>query len=328
MSKPKKSKKAKYSAIIIGAGRIASGFDEPESPNILTHAHAYQDNGNTELLGFFDTDQRAAARAARKWNCRSFASMGEVEQAKPDIVSICTPNDTHADYLRLVAGLKPKMVICEKPATASLKETEEIARLYEKSAIPVLVNYTRRFNEVFGKLKKEIAQGKYGKVMSGSGVYVKGVLHNGSHLIDFCRYLLGDVVEARPMQKFSNYDNQNDANVSGLLRFSKCDQFYLIANDNREYFILEIDLLFEKGRLRFLDEGYRLSVSRVINDPVFKGYRCLSEPKIIETGLNRAFKILMENAVDHLNRKTALRCSLDDALKVQKICSDLSNFKI
>lgn len=328
MSKPKISKKAKYKAVIIGAGRIGSGFDKPGSRDILTHARAYEDNRYMELSGIYDIDQEVSQKASRKWGCRSFVDFKEIKQAKPDIVSICTPDKTHYECLKLVAGIKPKLVICEKPITSNLKETEAIINLYKKSGIPVLINYTRRFNKIFQKLKKEIVRKKYGKILSGSGIYTNGILHNGSHMVDFSSYLLGDIIDIKTIKKIENYDNRDDANISGFIKFSKCDQFYIIGNNSKKYSIFEMDFLFEKARIKLLDEGYYLSVSKIINDPVFKGYKCLSKPSITETGLNQSLKILMENAINHLSKKTPLICGLNEASMAQKVCFKFSNRKI
>jgi len=41
----------KYSAVIVGAGNIGTGFDKPKSKNILTHANALLKNRRINLLG-------------------------------------------------------------------------------------------------------------------------------------------------------------------------------------------------------------------------------------------------------------------------------------
>ena len=81
-----------YSALIIGAGQIASGFDEPDSNAVLTHAHAYINNPDTELLGFYDINYSMAQKAAEKWRTKAFK---EIPQA--DIISICVPDEYHTE---------------------------------------------------------------------------------------------------------------------------------------------------------------------------------------------------------------------------------------
>ena len=56
-----------YKALIIGAGQIAGGYDNPNDKSILTHAHAYSNNSNVELLGFYDVNYEAAEKMAEKW---------------------------------------------------------------------------------------------------------------------------------------------------------------------------------------------------------------------------------------------------------------------
>ncbi len=56
-----------YTALIIGAGAIAGGYDRPEHPHILTHAHAYTCNPHIQLLGFYDIEQSRAKSMAQTW---------------------------------------------------------------------------------------------------------------------------------------------------------------------------------------------------------------------------------------------------------------------
>lgn len=63
--------KDKYSAVIIGAGRIASSFDSPAGKSVLTHAHAYRKHPDVKLLGFYDTSARVAQRAVKTWGGQS-----------------------------------------------------------------------------------------------------------------------------------------------------------------------------------------------------------------------------------------------------------------
>ena len=79
-----------YSALIIGAGQIASGFDSPQDKAILTHAHAYKNNPDIDFLGFYDVDYKKAESAAQKWGVNSYK-----EPVKADIISICVPDEYH-----------------------------------------------------------------------------------------------------------------------------------------------------------------------------------------------------------------------------------------
>ncbi|MCX6723043.1 MAG: Gfo/Idh/MocA family oxidoreductase, partial [Candidatus Staskawiczbacteria bacterium] len=115
------------------------------------------------------------------------------KQTQPDIVSICVPDGQHFLILKKIIKYKPKLVICEKPITTKIVDTEKIIKLYKKNKISVLVNYSRRFDVVIQQLKKDLSENKYGRVVSASGIYSKGILHNGSHLIDLASFLFGKI---------------------------------------------------------------------------------------------------------------------------------------
>lgn len=327
MLKRKNPKKDRYKAVIVGAGRIAAQFDSPRSKETLTHAHAYRKNGRTDLIGFFDIDKSAVEKAAKKWQCRSFFDLDEMfKTASPDIVSICTPDERHYNSLLSVVKYKPALIICEKPVTVNLKDTEKIRALCERSNVPVLVNYSRRFDKKVQETRADIASGKYGKILCASGVYTKGVLHNGSHMIDICRFLFGEMKECLRLHKVGDF-TKNDATIAGFLKFEKCEQFYLMAGDEREYSIFELDIICEKKRVRFNNFGLSAIKQEVINDPLFAGFKCLSKEAYGKTLLINAMSAMIKNAVGYLDNKEDLLSDLNSAFLAQKACFKLLNNK-
>lgn len=322
-----KMKKKKYKAAIIGAGRIASGFDTLAKKEILTHAHAYLSHPQTDLVGFFDINKKAAEAAGKKWSCSVFVDLETMfQETQPEIISICTPDEDHFSTLKKLVKYKPRLVICEKPPTTKVKDTKKILDLYKKSKIPVLVNYSRRFDSKVQKLKREIRNGKYGKVLLTHGIYTKGILHNGSHLVDLCRYLFGEVLNFKTIYVISDYKKE-DKSVAGFLSFEKCPQFHLMVGDSRHYAVFELDILLEKKRFRFFDSGFNISVQEVKKNPLYKGFYCLSQPVVAETFLKNALLTLVDNAVSHLEYKKPLICDIDDALKTQEVCELLRDSK-
>lgn len=329
MSKQKSRSKAKYKAVIIGAGRIGAMFDAPHTKRVLTHAHAYARNPKIQLSGFFDISADAAKKAGNIWDCSSYADLDQMFAAvRPDIVSICTPDHTHADMLTRVAAYKPRMVICEKPVTATIEQTKRVIRLYHEKKIPTLVNYSRRFDTYTQTLARSIQHHAYGNVIAASGIYTKGLLHNGSHIIDLCRFLFGEYKKGILCSRGSDDYDTMDTTASGIFSFQRCPQFHLIGADARSFFIFEVSLLFEKARIHFFDEGFFVSLEQVENDPIFAGYRKLGKPTIWKTGLQDAFITMLDNAIDHLEKKTPLLCSLEDAFETQKVCVALKEQKI
>lgn len=316
-------KKSKYQAVIIGAGRIGAGSDSPRSKEILTHAHAYIKHPRVNLSGFFDINKKAADGAAKKWGTRAYRDFNKMMTAiKPDIVSICTPDQSHYNILLKVAKYKPRLVICEKPVTTSSADTQKIIKLFQKINIPVSTNYFRRFDKAIQKIQQEIAAGKYGNVLCASGIYTKGTLHNGSHMIDLARYLFGEAKKIEAKHAVVDFSNQ-DKTVGGFLEFEKCPQFHLMVGDERQYSIFELDIILEKRRLRLVHFNFCIYIQKVINDPTYIGHRSLSKPVLKKMSLTKTMLDLIHNVVDHLGQGKPLICDIQDALKTQQVCETL-----
>lgn len=117
----------KHGVVIIGAGRISSGFDAPGDSDYLTHCHVLSDHPAFEVLGIYDSNPDILSVACKKWGVAPLGSLDEVAGLDADIVLICTPDPTHAEYLELLlsSSNKPKLVVCEKPLTVDLLESKK-----------------------------------------------------------------------------------------------------------------------------------------------------------------------------------------------------------
>ena len=317
MLKQKNLKRDKYRAVIIGAGRMGAQFDSPESKKVLTHAHAYYKNPRIELLGFYDMNKKAAINAAKKWHCHSYFKLDEMfKSAQPDIVSICTSGD-HLPVLMKIVKYRPRLVICEKPLTIRSERVLKILTLYGKLKIPLLINYSRRFDKSVQVFKKEINQEKYGKILCASGIYTKGIIHNGSHLIDLCRYLFGEVLDFKILHAVTDYKH-NDKSVTAFLKFEKCGQFYLMAGNEKKYSIFELDVLLERQRVRFVNSGSEIITQEPEKDDLYKdglGRAIKKKTKLADALLN-----LIDNAIGYFERGEALMCDINEAMRTQQIC--------
>jgi scyllo-inositol 2-dehydrogenase (NADP+) len=82
-----------------------------------------------------------------------------------DIVSICSPNDTHYEYTKrtLQAG---KHVLVEKPFTATSAEAKELILLSQKQQKTLTVFQNRRFDSDFLTLKKLIHEEVLGEIFN------------------------------------------------------------------------------------------------------------------------------------------------------------------
>jgi len=302
-------KDKKYSVAIVGAGSVGSGADGPDSSEFLTHAHGIAENPSLELSALVDTDGERVAKEAKRWNTNAYADIEQMfATERPDVVVIATPDDTHAQMLEDVLKKNIKLVVLEKPVATNDAEAKRLSKL--QPGIPVVVNFRRRFDPIVVGLADALRRGEHGRILSAQGTYVRGILHNGSHMLDLARFLFGEIRSAVPEPVSAVHDfPEGLPTVGGTAVFERCPEFRLDAADGREKFIFELEIMTEKTRFHFTDEGMKLT------EETGNG-----KARTIKTGLDMAFLALYAHVVAILDGKETSRSTLDDALKTHASC--------
>lgn len=319
------TKKGIFNVLIIGAGNIGAFYDTPDSKSILTHAHAIKEHPGFKLVGFVDNDSERATVAATIWETLSFQSINEAfSKTDVDVVCVAVPDEFHYTVLKELVFRPVKIVLAEKPITKTLVEADEIIALYKQLNVSLLVNYSRRFVPEFQDLKKLIDEQSFGKYVFGVGYYGKGLLHNGSHMINLLEYLIGDVKDVEVKEKVFDFYN-DDPSVSARLTLENARPFNLQCIDQSMYTIFEMDLFFENIRVSIIDSGYKILFSKVSESIIFKGYKTLSEVKELETSLGRALTYTYENIFSNLTKGEALISSHSAARKSMATCLKISS---
>lgn len=198
---------------------------------------------------------------------------------------------------------------------------KKIINLYEISEIPIEVGYQRRYDLDINEIIKRMKDGSLGNFIAGAMIYSKGILHNGSHGVDLLRYIFGDVVG---MEVFGGrFDwSVSDPTLDGMLRFHD-GNVHLIAGDERQHSLFEIDLIFSKARYQLVDSGLNLSISSVKEDPVFPGYKILNSDESRPSTLNHALYAMWDHYAKALKGVEKFLSSGKNALKTQEICAQL-----
>jgi len=151
-----------YKAAVIGCGRIGAEFPE-------NHCQAY----GKMLYAVVDTDLRKVEKALGRYGA-SFGSnyISELE-GEVDIVSICTPPETHLKVVKQVVRFV-KGIYLEKPIATTLKDADAIIRLCKANSVILQVNHQRRFG-------------------IPTLYYSRGILNTMTHGFDMLRMLFGEV---------------------------------------------------------------------------------------------------------------------------------------
>ncbi len=205
-----------------------------------------------------------------------------------DIVSVAVPDEFHFSVLKSLINYNLKLIIAEKPVAKTINEAKEILITIKA---PIIVNYSRRFVPEFIELKSKIQKGEFGNFVSGYGYYGKGLLHNGTHMIDLIRFLIGEIKDCKPL----NYNNDFypvDASIDVILKLANGVEFYLKNIDCNLFSIFEADFIFEKARIKMLDSGTKLEIYEIKDSDAFKNYKTLLKlKKLILVYLNQCIML-------------------------------------
>lgn len=299
-----------YDSLIIGSGQIAGGFDSPKDMQIVTHAHAYKEHKDFNLLGFYDIDFSRAQEMTKKWGGTAFENLNEIKSV--DVISICTPDEFHLSALKQSLQLNPKIIFLEKPLSSNIEEAKEILEIAKR--VPILVNYSRRFMSDFLNLSKQIEDNEYGAFIAGSGYYGKGFIHNGSHMTNLINLLIGKIQKTDFINQFEDF-YQNDLTKSVILTLKNDKKIILHGIDCNNFTIFELDLIFEKSRIRILESGQKIEVYEIKENEKFAGYKNLSLKNIINTDADSTMLNAVENIYQYLENNQPLKSTVEKAFE-------------
>lgn len=304
-------------AVLIGCGNIGSAFaDDPRITDIYTHAGAWNACAGVELAAVCDADGSRAQHCARHWQVsRHFTDAGEMlNHVRPELVSICTPDDTHAEILhQVLAAPGVRGVLAEKPLALTSTAGRALADRAAASGIVLAVNYSRRYARGHRRLAQRVREGVIGELRQVRGCYTKGTLHNGTHWFDWARMFAGEIAAVRGFD--SLHEAGSDPTFDAHLEFSSGAVGSLAALDHRRYSIFEMDLIGTLGRLRIFDSGHRFQLELAGDSPRYSGYTALLESEAAEVDMRDTLLLAATDLLAAVQQHTFPLCSAEDALK-------------
>jgi len=318
-----KTKEDLYRAIVIGCGQIGSSFaNSTHIPGVHSHAQAYHKHPRVNLVGVADTNTEKLNPALRLWNVEGGSNaIALCRQLKPDIVSICTPNETHFPIAyNLLQESPPRILFIEKPIALASSQAAQLLELAKEQNCAIAVNYSRRFSPTFRLLKQEIDEGKHGQPLLARILYGKGLLHNGSHALDLVRFWFGEPIEYQGVPAAWGPEGDETYNVD-LLLANNC-RVRLEAFDERVASVFEMDFLATKTRVQFWFGGHEWKLWEVQASPFYSGYyEYVSTERQQSDGafhnpMGDCLWLAVENIVSFLDGEEPLLCTGDDGFAV------------
>jgi dTDP-4-amino-4,6-dideoxygalactose transaminase/predicted dehydrogenase len=158
------------------------------------HMDAYENTGIARVVAVSDLRPQALGAATRRRPyLRAFQDYRHMlEEMKPDVVSICTWPQNHAEITEAAVQAGVKGILCEKPLALQLDDMKRMSGICASAGVKLACGHQYRFNPAFKAAADLVRSGALGKVSLVRG-HIKGVLaDNGPHLMDAVRFVLGD----------------------------------------------------------------------------------------------------------------------------------------
>jgi predicted dehydrogenase len=314
------------SVVIIGCGNIAGGFDADSPPDMpFTHAGAYARDGRFRITACVDPDEGRRRQFMATWKIpQGYATTAQLRGnvLVPDIVSICSPTGCHMEGVSAALQLGAKLLFCEKPMAPDLAGSENVVAQCRDAGVPLAVNHTRRWDPDVALLRQRIRENHWGRLRTVTGIYNKGALNNGSHMLDLLHMLLG------PMKVVSTgtpvYDHfEHDPTVPVWLETPGGVAVHLAAGHAEDYAVFELQLIFEKAMVTMEDGGMAWRERAAVPSKTFKGYRTLYEGARRSGAYPRAMLEAAGNIFRAVTVGEALESTGETALQAHRACNSI-----
>jgi len=312
-----------YRAAIVGCGAIAGGYDvDVNGEWSATHAGAYRLCSRTKLSAVCDINQELLPDFGKKWDVSHlYGDLQEMlEQARPDILSICSPFGHHFEACQLGCQWGVRAFYLEKPVSKSVQEALTMRTLIQGR--PVAVNYFRRWNPTFSKLRDGLRGGQYGKPLRVTVHYVKGLISNGSHFIDLLLWFWGEPIMVRSLGK--KQGSKEDPGIDFELRWSDGMIATFLHLPNPKYVCHDVDIFTDQARVTISQRGQTICWHEMAEEPYFKKFPVLrSGAGPQETEWRNCPLRAVEELIARLEEGGEPSCNLEDGINALKVCEQV-----
>jgi predicted dehydrogenase len=217
----------------------------------------------------FDIKSHILHQVCKKYQITPI-SKKNIKDMMYDCVLVCTPPNTHLKYAR-EAIMGGSNVFIEKPISAQLVEINSFSSLAKKKKCLIFVGYNFRFNKSICIIKKLLDSKQLGNTIHVSayfGSYLPdwrpnqdystnytvradlggGIIHDGSHELDYLRYFFGNpkfIQSNYKKTKFLKSDTEAVADI--ILEFNNDLLATIHLDYMRRQYKRTLEILFEFG---------------------------------------------------------------------------------
>lgn len=286
------------SCAIVGAGSIGGLIDSPKSTNTASHAHAITKHPLCKLSAIVEPNLANQTAFMGRWGeVGVYHALDALLQYETiDALFIASPTPFHAKALEEALHVKTvQSILCEKPLVSSSKELAILKPLLLQSETKILIHVMRRYDPSFIQLSHDIAHKKWGKALSFQGVFTKGLLHNGIHMLSVLNHFFGKIETIKSLHvKHLHDDISGDFEV--ILEHARG---ILSCMDDLPYSAFELSIWFENGKIEIKEGGSKIDTFAKKPSPFYEGYFTLeheaSFPNTLQHYALHSLEFLLQN---------------------------------
>ncbi len=302
-----------YKAGIVGTGRIGFLLEY----DILrikpcTHAGAIvKNNPELKIVAGCDINRKRLTLFGRRYKVKNlytdYKEMFKNEDL--DLVVVSSWTNTHKEITISAIKSGVKLVVCEKPISFTLKESEQMIETAEKYGSQIIINHERRYENMYRKVKEWIKTKKYGEVktifanvlthkmkLKSFLIDKSTLLHDATHMIDLFLYFFGE-----PVSILGRIPVKSKDTAYAVIEFKKGVRVFLEASGDRKYFNFELDIFTSNGRIHIGNEYKELYISH--ESPRYEGFFELQQTKYPEIEFQNPFINEYKEAIEILSGK-------------------------
>lgn len=264
-----------YKTLLAGLGRIGATYDIEGKKDHAPRSHlgVIQADSAFQITKLVDCDDAAFNVVQKYWKLDPDIFTKDLNDISTyfDICIFATPPHHRVAELGFALTHEAKVVVFEKPLCRSYDEARKMLDIWQSSQIKphILVNYTRRFDERYQKLKRSLPKNPDRIVC----YYSKGLENYASHHIDLVQHWFGDIVS---LQAFGDLTAKNPSFSCKINNNLQAD-FLGVAE--RDYDVFDMELWFKEMRIDVVNGGTEIRQYLPHNNLYYNNYSHLAEEK-------------------------------------------------
>lgn len=220
-----------YHAAVIGTGKPPND-EEPGYSIGYAHGRGYQNHENCEVVACADIVEDNARQYAQELDIDDEHVYDDylemLATVEPDIVSVCTPPQSHAPIVVDCARQGAIDAIhCEKPMAVVWPECGHMVQECERRDIQLTFNHQRRFHPRWRTPKERIDDGLIGDVVRIE-MTAPDLLDWGTHCFDLCgmysnerpaEWVIGQINEPIDDAYDGAYEHHTESQAFGMWEY-------------------------------------------------------------------------------------------------------------